>query len=89
MLTLNNITKNSIQDLYQSTCSKVAVSFHMHILLILWKNSRSFKDPLLGLSRMCGARGGLGSQPAESLEKEKEEGPTTQRFGQTLRQARK
>ena len=53
------------------------------------ENSCSFKDPLLGLSRMCGARGGLGSQAAESLEKEKEEGPTTQRFEQTLRQTRK
>ena len=38
---------------------------------------------------MCGARGGLGSQAAESLEKEKEEGPTTQRFGKTLSQTRK
>ena len=46
--------------------------------LILWKNSCSFKDPLLGLSRMCGARGGLGSQAAESLEKEKEEGTATE-----------
>ena len=42
------------------------------------ENSRSFKDPLLGLSRMCGARGGLGRQAAESLEKEKEEGPATE-----------